>query len=169
MSSGSGADEGTAATQGIAHATVHGAWIVTCMEEEQVECFVETQVRRNDAERDLVRLQFTEAEGSETWLKMSLATPNNVMIPQHARLHLGEEVFEAPYTICDSDFCVAEVSVSQPLLQALIGENAGEVVFTVPPAQNTRVPLSLNGFLAALRDMDSQLGESRNLSEQEDG
>lgn len=155
----------------VSYAAVHGTWLITCVGEEEIACFVETQVRRNDgSERDLVRLQFTMASsGEESWLQMSLSTPNNVLIPPHARIHLGENVFNAPYTICDAQYCVAEVAVAQPLLNGLIAESSGHVVFTMPTSQNTRVPIRLNGFLEALSDMNSQLGASQTLSERHDG
>ena len=144
----------------VTYAESHESWAAVCIlnEDDERECFAETKVTKRDApNKPFVRLRFVPAGDSPTGLTMELSVPNGSMLPKPVRLKVGEKVFNAPYTICDTDFCTARVSVPSPLLATLFAAEGSFVTFTTPPSEDITVPLTLKGLSSAILDMSKRI------------
>lgn len=149
--------------------STHGDWTVQCQTnaagasaggegaaEGERACGMVQSTRH--AERKNVSLTLVvvkaEQEGTEVTM-MRVMAPIGVFLPTGIAIEIDEEaVGRLPYTRCLPQTCVAFAEASPPTLEKFKKGATANFIIYEAPGISMSMPLSLNGFTAALTKLD---------------
>lgn len=141
-------------------AASYGDWVLRCqrMSEKERVCEVAQtiQVKEQDKTLPLAQIAFSQSKPG-TALKVTVALPNNIVLPSSAALALTEKdphPIELPWRRCLPGGCIAD---AQPAAEAikpyLTASEPGRLSFTDASGRVIAMPLSLRGLQQALDAM----------------
>jgi invasion protein IalB len=141
--------------QGTVRST-HGAWQVNCGNPpgSAVErCAAVQSVSADDRSNVGLTVIFLKSADNKRRL-LRIVAPLGVLLPSGLGLKIDNaDVGQAPFLKCASVGCIAEVIADDALLEKLTkGTNAVFVIFQTPEA-GIGIPVSLNGFSQALKEL----------------
>ena len=141
---------------------IYGNWSMQCEERAgDSACFVETVVRQNaqaanGQQRDLIVMRVSRQGDA---IRAGIVTPNRVLLRNGVVLKMADAEQKGDYFICGPVNCNAVVDFTPEFLDAMSqGKDMTVSVFVADRkvdggVREVPVPLSLNGFGAALENL----------------
>jgi invasion protein IalB len=131
---------------------IFGSWSVQCVTRDATtQCYGETRVRETEGEaRDIAVIRLVKRGDVVT---ASVRVPTGVLLSSPISLVFDQSRLQAAYQICGAQQCVASAELSAEFLASIAGEENMQLRFFVPGPREIAVPISLDGFLAAIANL----------------
>ncbi len=144
---------GTATLAGVAASNAQApgqGWYKVCTKQEDNDVCVVQNIIQAQTGQLVTAVGLVTVEGKVNRRAMQVTVPPARLIPPGIQLQIdGGEAQRLPYTICMPDKCVAEVQLTDGIINSM--KRGGEAVFTSINYQRAPNPIkiSLSGFTAA--------------------
>jgi invasion protein IalB len=142
----------------------HGQWKIQCETTPQAEgqpegqrsCgMVQTAQSEKNPKATLTLVLVKGKEGGKAQINMRVIAPIGVFLPTGVALEIdGNAVGRVPFTRCMPQVCMAFAEASPETLSRMKKGNAANFIIYEAPGIGLPMKLSLEGFSAALADLD---------------
>ena len=146
----------------------HGAWKIQCetapkggtadgLQEGQKSCgMVQTTQSEKNPKAGLTLVLVKTKAGDKTQVNMRVIAPIGVFLPTGVALEIdGNAVGRVPFTRCMPQVCMAFAEASPETLDKLKKGNEANFIIYEAPGIGLPMKLSLEGFSAALAELDN--------------
>lgn len=142
----------------------YDAWTVQCVnrsegEQRQRTCQMSQELlQQGTRQRVLLFAINTAADGGAT---ATLILPFGLLLSEGVRIEIAEkEVVRGAYRTCLPAGCVAELGLSDEVIQQLETSEIASVMMTANTGQPVKTDISLKGFAAAYQRLATLVGET---------